>query len=189
MTLSATLSRICGASALPCGLALAALAFPAQARDDAPVTDDGVDAVEVATTPITDLNLNSSDIPETLLSAQADPYARLNSCSTIMLEVSQLDSVLGEDYDTADWKERKFHAGRVAQSVLGSFIPFRGVIREVSGANDHERKLRDAISAGYMRRAYLKGLGEATGCHYPASPATDEIRAQAETIRAEKTGS
>ena len=188
MTISVTLSRTCGASTLAV-LAFAALAMPAQARDeDEPVTNDGVGAMEVATTPITDLNLNSDDIPEILLSAQADPYARLNNCSTIMLEVSRLDRVLGEDYDIADWKKRKLHAGRVAQSVLGSFIPFRGVIREVSGANDHERKLRDAISAGYMRRAYLKGLGEASGCHYPARPATDEIQALAETEREEEKG-
>ncbi len=187
MTISVTLSRTCGASALA-ALVLAALPTLAQARDDAPVTDDGVDAMEVASTPITDLNLNSDDIPEILLSAQADPYARLNGCSSIMLEVSSLDRVLGKDYDIADWKKRELHAGRIAQSVLGSFIPFRGVIREVSGANDHERKLRDAISAGYMRRAYLKGLGEATGCHYPARPATEEIRALAEAEHAEEKG-
>ena len=184
MTISVTLSRICGASVL----ALAALAMPAQAREDQPVTDDSIGAMEVATTPLTDLNLASDDIPELLLTAQADPYARVNSCSTIMLEVRRLDRVLGEDYDIADWSKRKLQAGRVAQSVLGSFIPFRGVIREVSGANDTERKLRDAISAGYMRRAYLKGRGEASGCHYPARPATDEIRALAEAERIEEKG-
>ena len=47
MTISVTLSRTCGASALA-ALVLAALPTLAQARDDAPVTDDGVDAMEVA---------------------------------------------------------------------------------------------------------------------------------------------
>lgn len=191
MTINAILLRICGANAAAFAAMAVLAAGSAQARDpDGPVTDDGVSAREVATTPLGDLHLDSEDIPETLLAAQRDPYARLSHCGAIMIEVSRLNLVLGEDYDTAGWQERKLHAGRVAQSVVGSFIPFRGVIREVSGANDHQRKMRDAISAGYMRRAYLKGLGEATGCKYPARPATDAIREliEAERKAAEKQG-
>jgi len=184
MTINAILSPICGASAAVLAALATLAAGSAQAREpEGPVTDDGVNARGVAVTPLGDLHLDSEDIPEILLAAQQDPYARLNHCGTIMMEVSKLNLVLGEDYDTADWRERKLNAGRVAQSVVGSFIPFRGVIREVSGANDHDRKMRDAISAGYMRRAYLKGLGEASGCKYPGRPATEAIR---ELVEAER---
>ena len=62
-------------------------------------------------------------------------------------------------------------AGRVAQAAVGSFIPFRGLIREISGANEQERKIQAAVQAGVARRAYLKGVGEARGCRYPARSA------------------
>jgi hypothetical protein len=65
--------------------------------------------------------------------------------------------------------------GRVAQSVVGSLIPFRGVIREISGANAHDRALREAVIAGVARRSFLKGIGQARGCRYPARSATLEV--------------
>ena len=40
--------------------------------------------------------------------------------------------------------------GSVAKSVVGALIPFRGVIREISGANKHEREFQDAIMAGVI---------------------------------------
>ena len=80
------------------------------------------------------------------------------------------NAVLGEDYDTAVLPERELSPERVAQQIVAYFIPFRGVIREVSGANRHEYEFRQAISAGLMRRAYLKGRGEQMGCAYPARP-------------------
>jgi hypothetical protein len=59
--------------------------------------------------------------------------------------------------------------------VVGSLIPFRGIIRELSGANDQQRKVSTAIQAGVARRAYLKGVGQQRGCAYPARAATREM--------------
>ena len=75
-------------------------------------------------------------------------------------------------------EERKLSVGGVAQSVVGSFIPFRGIIREISGANKHEDELQDAIVAGMMRRAFLKGMGLKLGCAYPARPADAATKAR-----------
>ena len=50
----------------------------------------------------------------------------------------------------------------------GGAIPFRGVVRKLSGAESHDRLVQSAIIAGNVRRAYLKGLGEARGCMPPA---------------------
>jgi hypothetical protein len=79
--------------------------------------------------------------------------------------------VLGDDIDMPQADGQRTSPGRMAQSVVGSFIPFRGVIREISGANEHDRKLQTAILAGVARRSFLKGTGQAKGCRYPARAA------------------
>jgi hypothetical protein len=133
-----------------------------------------VTAGDVATTPLSDLNIKKQGIPQVLLDAEAHPYslAGVNSCPRIAGAVRQLDAILGEDIDVQAARGIKPTPGRVAQSVLGSFIPFRGVIRELSGANSQEKKVQAAIYAGSARRAFLKGVGLSRGCRYPARPAT-----------------
>ena len=92
-----------------------------------------------------------------------------------MSEVSALDEVLGPDLDLPEEERARISAGRMAKTVVGSFIPFRGLIREVSGANDHDRRIRAAIQAGLARRGFLKGAGQAKGCAYPARPASPQV--------------
>jgi hypothetical protein len=43
-------------------------------------------------------------------------------------------------------------------------------VRKLSGAERHDRFVQAAINGGAVRRAYLKGLGEAHGCQPPAAP-------------------
>jgi len=50
-------------------------------------------------------------------------------------------------------------------------IPFRGWVRKLTGAERHDKLVANAIGAGRVRRAYLKGLGEARGCNPPGTPA------------------
>lgn len=151
-------------------LALAASPLSAQ---DRPVTDETVTAKDVAATPASDLNLVKDEIPPVLMAAREDPYATkgLNRCAHYASAVGELDKVLGPDVDTAGEKSGKLKPGQVAQSVVGSFIPFRGMIREVSGARKQQDAMQDAIVAGMMRRAFLKGMGLKLGCAYPARPA------------------
>ena len=40
----------------------------------------------------------------------------------------------------------------------------RGIVRTVTGAEAHARKVQDAALAGAVRRAYLKGLADRDGC-------------------------
>ena len=58
----------------------------------------------------------------------------------------------------------------LAHSAVSSVIPYRGVVREVTGAEKRARSVNEALLAGTVRRAYLKGYGEMLGCAYPASP-------------------
>lgn len=176
-----TPSQTYSARGLAAFAACALLASPAAARDqDEPITNGKVTARDVAITPIEDLNLEKDEIPPLLLAAQADPYslAGLTRCSKITIAVEELNAILGPDFDVATADQRKMTVGSAAKAVVGALIPFRGVIREISGANKHEREFQDAIMAGVMRRAYLKGVGLKQNCRYPARPATDADRAR-----------
>ncbi len=131
------------------------------------------DAREVAKTPLRDLNIDARDIPEVLQKAALDPYATkgMGKCNALVSEIAALDSVLGADYDIAEANDGdRFSEGRIGQSVVGSVIPFRGILREVTGAAANDRALRAAYTAGMVRRAYLKGWGQGRGCPYPARP-------------------
>jgi hypothetical protein len=131
------------------------------------------DAKEVVKTPLRDLNIQSPAVPALLAMAQFDPYATagLAKCDTLVSAIAALDMVLGADYDIAEEEEgKRISEGRVGQSVLGSIIPFRGLVREVTGAAEAERNLRAAYTAGMVRRSFLKGWGLGRGCAYPARP-------------------
>lgn len=172
MRTSVTPSRTCAArlSLVAAGLVLAA---PLAARDPEPVTDREPGVRDVATTPITDLNLAQDPIPPVLLAAKEAPYLSegISDCAAIGGAIAELDQVLGPDLDIAQSERDRISAGRIAKSAVGSLIPFRSIIREISGAADHQREFEAAILAGAMRRAYLKGLGQQMGCAYPARPA------------------
>lgn len=133
------------------------------------------DATEVAKTPLRDLGIDGRDIPEALKVAVENPYEtrRLKTCNAIIADIAELDGVLGADYDIAVESEDdgpNISAGRIGQKVVGSVIPFRGILRELTGAADNERALRAAYTAGMARRGFLKGLGMGRGCKYPARP-------------------
>ncbi len=157
------------AAAFALAIALAiALACPAAAQ----VVPEP-DAAEVARTPLRDLNIDPRAIPEVLAAAAADPYARagLETCDALVTQIAALDNVLGADYDIAeDDGSRRISEGRIGQGVVGSIIPFRGVLREVTGAAGNDRALHAAYTAGMVRRAFLKGWGLGRGCDYPAQP-------------------
>lgn len=181
MKTSVTRSPTFGAKFLAGTLAVA-LATPLAGaeKDQKPVTDKTVTVKDVGMTPLEDFNLEKDEIPPLLLAAQKDPYstAGLKKCSQYVTAVEELNAVLGADFDLQTPEQRRLSVGRVAKSVVGSLIPFRGVIREISGANKHAQDFQDAIVAGVMRRAFLKGQGLKLGCKYPARPADDKIRAQ-----------
>jgi len=131
------------------------------------------DAGEVAKTPLRDLNIDGREIPEVLVAAERDPYATagLDQCNAIVADIAALDGVLGADYDIAeDRGGDRISEGRIGQSVVGSILPFRGIVREVTGAAENDRRLRAAYTAGMVRRAFLKGWGLGRGCAYPARP-------------------
>ena len=127
---------------------------------------------DVASTPLRDVNLKKTKIPPVLERAAAAPYSLrgLNSCGSIVAQVRQLNDALGEDIDEEHARGHAITAGRLAQSVVDSLIPFGGIIKEVSGANAEQRRLQAAVAAGFARRGFLKGVGLSRHCPAPARP-------------------
>lgn len=147
------------------------------------VLSEEPDAMDVARTPLQDFNIDTDPIPEVLVKAMRDPYASegLRKCNAIRAEIAELDRVMGADFDIAKDEDATLSEGRVAKSIVGMVIPFRGLVREISGANAKEREYNLALTAGFVRRSYLKGLGHGRGCAYPARP-----RAERGTFRIEE---
>ena len=128
--------------------------------------------------PLRDVNLLRSKIPDVLLRAMADPYQRPQpaTCSRIAALVVELNRALGDDLDEPDENDESLMVrskGAALGAVAGlasDVIPFRGWVRQLTGAERHDRLVAAAITAGGVRRAYLKGLGEARSCRPPATP-------------------
>lgn len=166
----------------------ALLAAPAFAQTV--VAPANVKAEDVAMSPLSDLNVRKKDVPAVLESALTKPYslAGIKSCKGLTTAIVDLDGALGDDIDVAtgtksDMENVGNSAGAIAKSVIGSFIPFRGVLRELSGANAQDRQWERALYAGTARRAFLKGVGEQRGCAWPARSATPAALARLEAER------
>jgi hypothetical protein len=124
----------------------------------------------VAARPLGDLNVMQPAIAAALRKAAAAPYAPASpSCDMIVFEISQLDSALGPDFDTKPPSPTS--KGRTLPTVsqlegeaAGNFIPYEGALRFITGADKRDRKAAEMALAGAVRRAFLKGTGEARGC-------------------------
>ena len=89
-----------------------------------------------------------------------------------------LDAALGADNDgppppnerTADDKRNATAAGALKVGVE-AVEPFRGIVRWVSGADAADKKIQEAVDAGFARRGFLKGIALERNCPPPASPA------------------
>ena len=157
---------------------IAAGLMPAGGAAQTAVAPKDVTAGDVVTKPLSDINLKKEEIPPILQVARDKPYdlTGLRRCSDLQGEVRRLDAVLGDDIDVVEVKtagEKRGNAvGSLAKSVVGSLIPFGGIIREISGANENQRQWQIALYAGSVRRAFIKGVGQQRGCRYPAHAAS-----------------
>lgn len=139
-------------------------------------TQDQAQFSRAAVTPLSDLNLVKKDIPEILQKAVRQPYAYTASeCSQVWQEVVELDAALGPDVDKPEDESQPALLERGADEVKGSVVkvigrttegvvPFRGWVRKLTGAEKHDRHVAAAITAGSVRRAFLKGVWTARDC-------------------------
>ncbi len=137
---------------------------------------------DAAQAPLEDLNIRREDIPEELEDIRyvytGDPAL---TCDAIQAEIRTLDPILGVDYDEeAEQRSLGERGGEAVgdlaldavRSATTGFIPFRGVVREATGAARHARRVARAYQSGLARRAFLNGYGAAMGCPGDASPTT-----------------
>lgn len=129
-------------------------------------------AGRIVTQPGRDLGVSKTEIPPLLVAAAADPYdlTGVSTCRQLAAEVRRLTEVLGPDLDTAKASgERRGEQLATAggKAVVNSIIPFRGLVREVSGAAPAQRALNAAIDAGFARRGFLRGVHRARNCRTP----------------------
>lgn len=136
-----------------------------------------------ATTPLNDLNIVRSDIPEILVKAQDQPYRMPldTSCVALALEIRGLDEALGPDLDAPGPDDDDSLAGRAAtlasdqavravQRTAEDLVPMRGWVRKLSGAERYAKRVSSCVAAGSARRAFLKGMAAAQNCLPRSAP-------------------
>lgn len=130
---------------------------------------------KAALTPLNDLNLVRGEIPPVLQAARKAPYAAPPDCAVLAQNLAELDAVLGADLDSPPDPSKPSllergsdavgdAAGKALQNAAEGVIPFRGWVRKLSGAERYERSVAAAITAGGVRRAFLKGWAGAQAC-------------------------
>jgi hypothetical protein len=139
-----------------------------------------------ATAPLSDLGIRKAEIPNVLEKAEQNPYVMPAglSCVAIARELHDLDSALGPDYDAAAASAKtassfmdkasdlaEDQAVGAVQRTAEGLIPFRSWIRKLSGAERHSKHVSACITAGSVRRAFLKGLAVSQHCTMPEMPA------------------
>lgn len=148
-------------------LALALLAAPAAAQQaDDPLAREVAD---ILAQPGRDLGIVPTRVPELLERLLANPYDRggTGTCRELRLGIAQLNALLGPDWgDPAPPGETREEqlAKAGLRAGVSSAIPFRGLVREVTGAAAAERRRQQAIEAGLARRGYLRGIAREKRC-------------------------
>jgi hypothetical protein len=115
-----------------------------------------------ATTPLSDLNVVRADIPEVLKAAAAAPYAMPAdaSCGGLAAGIRALDEALGPDLDVPHTSGNTGLLDRGEDAATGALQ---------RTAERYTKQVSAAITAGGVRRGYLRGLSTAKAC--TAAPA------------------
>jgi hypothetical protein len=133
------------------------------------IVDTGKAAGQIATQPVRDVGAQKVEIPVPIQQAAAAPYSLkgLRTCAQLSRAVFELNDVLGPDY-AGGVVIHENKAGKLAaaggKTIVNTIIPFRGLVREVSGAAPAERRLNADIKAAFARRGFLRGVAAARKC-------------------------
>lgn len=146
-------------------LALATLvASPVFAQDKQQSTAER--AGDIAEQPAKDVGAVKTKIPPVLQQAAAAPYSLsgLSKCARIADAFDELGEALGPDFVQGVDRKKSRKVKVTGDTVAGLIVPFRGLVREVSGAASAQRELNAAVDAGFARRGFLRGVYQTRGC-------------------------
>lgn len=117
---------------------------------------------DVANAPVKALNLKNIEIPENLKDV-GNPYTATQSisCADMQTEIAELTEFLGPDWDSEDHYSK---AGGKKGNLADAILPYGGLVRFVSGASKHEKKVLQAADYAGVRRAHLKTVSQNKGC-------------------------
>jgi len=151
-------------SCLWIGLALVASGTPAFAQDRQQSTAER--AGDIAEQPARDVGAVKTKIPAVLQRAAAAPYSLdgLSKCSSIADAFDDLGEALGPDFIKGVDRRKSRKVKVTGDTVAGLIVPFRGLVREVSGAASAQRERNAAVDAGFARRGFLRGVYQTRGC-------------------------
>ena len=142
---------------------------PQQAQEPGRWDEARKKAIDIGAQPARDVGMSRREVPPILQKAYDDPYSLkgLKTCKALSAEVTALNGVLGPDYIVGNaYKENR--AGKLAEAggktIINSLIPFRGLVREVTGAAPADRQMNAAVDAGLARRGFLRGVHLKQGC-------------------------
>ncbi|WGM39349.1 hypothetical protein [Caulobacter sp. NIBR1757] len=150
---------------------LALAAMLAGCATQAPVRGAVESSVEQ---PFRDLNILRETPAEVLAKARLAPYAPPldPACPAIAEELVLLEAALGPDIDGVRAAEKDDLAAKLTSDAVGDLIglPYRGLIRRMTGADRQEREARARKLAGSIRRGFLKGWARSIDCPPASGP-------------------
>jgi len=129
----------------------------------------GKRAGEIASQPARDIGAEKVKVPPAVEQAAAAPYALagMRTCAQLSGAIADLNDALGPDY-AGGVVVHENKVGKLAEAggktIVNTFIPFRGLVREISGAAPAERRLNAQIQAAFARRGFLRGIATARKC-------------------------
>jgi hypothetical protein len=133
------------------------------------IVETGRTAGRIGSQPAVDVGIMRTNIPPALQNAIAAPYGTKGAatCAQIRGGLRDLNAVLGPDF-LAGSVTNENRASKLAEAggktIVNSILPFRGLVREVSGAAPAQRRLNAAQDAGYARRGFLRGMARSKAC-------------------------
>lgn len=149
--------------------------------------------------PLHDINVLRTKIPPVLLEAMDRPYVPPSpmTCREVINQVRPLDDALGPDLDSPPSLDNPSLMERngamagdaISNAVRGAatdIIPLRSWVRVLSGAERYDNLVKSAITAGAVRRAYLKGVGMHLNCLPPAAPQPIALKGEQQVRPVEK---
>lgn len=138
----------------------------------------GRTAGNIVTQPARDVGVARTEPSEVIAKAAADPYTLtgLRTCKQLSSAVIELNEALGPDFMAGN-ERKENRAGKIAEAggktVINTLIPFRGLVREISGAAPAQRRLNDAVDASFARRGFLRGIHRQRGCKTGFDPVVE----------------